>query len=184
MKKITLVVTTLIVFLGVGIAADCAAQAKRSKSGKGRIGLGVNLNRADVRYDLDSMSAIDGFLEFQFGSGSETFGLDETNFGIGAYYLRRMNVSKPVGTHLLAGFEFETHDVGGGSGSDFTLFGGFGVEYFLPGTNQFSGEANIGLGLHFLSEKVRGAKGTGTQLGIEDLTGGVVMLRYYFEKSK
>lgn len=174
MKKISLTLAMLVAGLAVGAASDAA-----DKAGRGRIGLGLNLGRADLRYDLDTMSAVDGFLDLSLGSGGA--GFDETDFGIGGYYLRRMTKADPVGAHLLGGFRFGSRDEGGATFSDFTLFGGIGAEYFFPGTKQFSVEANVGLGIHFVNTKVKGLSATGTQLSIDDLTRGGIMLRYYFQ---
>lgn len=173
MKKISLMLAMLMAVLAAGAASAAA------KGGSGRIGLGLNLGRADLRYDLDTMSAIDGFLDLSLGSGG--VGFDDTDFGIGGYYLRRMTKADPVGAHLLAGFRFGSLDRGGATLSDFTLFGGIGAEYFFPGTKQISLEASVGLGIHFLNSKVGGLSTTGTQLSIDDLTRGGIMLRYYFQ---
>jgi hypothetical protein len=84
--------------------------------------------------------------------------------------------------HLLGGFSYTSGDMGAASESDFALFGGLGCEYYLPGTERLSLEGQIGVGLHFLSGKVDGGgSGSGMELTLGDLTGGTLMLRYYFD---
>jgi len=167
------------------------ALAARSSSGSTRIGLGLNLDRADFRMELSPENAIGGFLKFGVISGDAEGNL----IGIGGYYLQRLKPAKPVDFHFLAGLAINTGSdsgialmpdmlsmgMGADSVTDFMLFGGVGSEYFLPGTDQFSIEANVGLAIHFASAKAGDWDGSATMISIEDLTGAVVMLRYYFE---
>jgi hypothetical protein len=168
-----------------------ASGALAAKPFETRVGLGLNLDRADFRMELSPENAIGGFLKFGVISGDAKGNL----IGIGGYYLQRIKPPKPVDFHFLAGLAINTGSddgivfmpsilamgAGAESVTDFMLFGGVGSEYFLPGTTQFSIEANVGLAIHFASAKVGDADGSATMISIEDLTGAVVMLRYYFE---
>ena len=170
---------SLILVSAVGGA--CAAEKAAKKQGT-RYGLGMNLNRADVRFEMDKNYALDAFLGFDFLGGNDKYFSDMTQFTIGGYYLQWLTKRNPVGLHLLGGFSYTSGDMGVASESDFALFGGLGCEYYLPGTERLSLEGQIGVGLHFLSGKVDGGgSGSGMELTLGDLTGGTLMLRYYFD---
>ena len=181
------------VFLAVAILAALipASGVMARLSGSTRVGLGLNLDRADFRMELSPMNAIGGFLKFGVISGDAEGNL----IGIGGYYLQRIRPAKPVDFHFLGGLAINNGSdagiamlpsvlsmgVGADSVTDIMLFAGVGSEYFMPGSDQFSVEANVGLAIHFASAKVGDADGSATMISIEDLTGAVVMLRYYFE---
>lgn len=150
------------------------------------IGLGVSTNQADVRFMLDGRSAIDAFVNLGISSGDA----DTTDFGAGGYYVANLRETKPVYLHWLAGASFGTGKTSvtvslpviGPTTSTvktnaFSLFGGIGAEYFLPGTEVFSLEANVGARLEIL-----GGDADATTLSLANLTGGTIMLRYYFNK--
>lgn len=181
-----------------------ALASSQAMAKEGRIGLGLNLGRADLRYDLDAKSAVDGFLGFD-SLGGDAKG---TGFQIGAAYIKRIRPAEPVGLNFTGGLAFESTDGGvsmgslsvGAKTSSFDLFGGIGAEYFLPGTKQLSIEASVGLMIRFISQEVLTTATTAgpppffiptttvvkataksTEIGIADLTGGMIILRYYFE---
>lgn len=176
----------LVVVAVGGAGAGFAAQGDSAKGGSAagtpdwsnRIGVGVNLGRVDARYAIDSLNAVDVFVDLDVGSGDALF--EGTMFGTGGYYLRRLVEADPVGAHVLAGLSIGYDDVGGTESTDFAVFGGFGAEYFFPGTDKFSIEASIGLGAHFLSSDTSGVSNAGVRVRIDDLTSGLLMLRYYF----
>lgn len=180
--KFACLITLFASLILVTAAGDAGAAGTAAKTQGIRYGLGINLNRADVRFEMDDNYALDAFLGFDFLGGNDRYFTDLTEFTIGGYYLQWLTKRNPVGLHLLGGCAYTTDDMGAASESDFALFGGLGCEYYLPGTERLSLEGQIGVGLHFLSGKVDGAgSGSGMELSLGDLTGGTLMLRYYFE---
>lgn len=193
MKRHRMVMLGVAMGLLVSLLVPVPSQAARSSGSDNKWGLGLNLGRADFRFMLDSMSAVDGFVglsSVDAGGGSKS-----TDTSIGGYYLKRFFAPDPVDFHFLAGLSF-------GSGSTtisypilgnvsvknsiFSIFAGVGSEYFLPGTKQFSLEAEVGLQFDSTSTDVPNPISGGTSsvsgsgFGFKDLTGGLFMLRYYF----
>lgn len=180
--------------LAVGLAASLAASAwggtlgsggaagGRSRSGdeSPRMGLGLNLNRADLRFGLGGGGAIDAYLGFSSVSGDKPY-FDETTLAIGGYYVQSIKAADPVDFHFLAGLGYGSDNNGGLTASDIAIQGGVGVEYFLPGTKSLSIEADMGVGIHILGLKATGGSVSGTKIALEDLTGGILYVRYYFD---
>ena len=173
-----------------GGATGAGWAAAHGGADAGRLGLGVNLGRADIRKELDPMSAIDGFIGLDTQSAS---GASQTGLKIGGYYLKRLTAPEPVGFHFLGGLSYSIDNqsvtfagvTASNKLSTLSLFGGVGAEYFLPGTKQLSIEGDVGLSIDIISsETPNGTGGTTTSsstgIGIKDLTGGLFILRYYF----
>lgn len=174
--------SVLAVFAFLLASGAMAAPAAKSKSADLRYGVGLSLDRADLRVELDKLNAFGGYITF----GSANDG-DSTIFGLGGYYLKRFAEPKPVALHMMGGASISSADnwgaalpgagmLMGGKVTIFTLFGAIGAEYFLPGTNQLSIEANVGLGID-----IYGGDADGIGFSIRNIEGGLVMIRYYFD---
>ncbi len=180
--------------LAIGLAAGMAASAWGGTLGSGgpagggrsrgedspRMGLAMNLNRADLRFGLGGGGAIDAFVGFSSISGDKPY-FDDTTLAIGGYYVQSIKAADPVDFHFLAGLGYGSDNSGGITNSDIAIQGGVGVEYFLPGTKSLSIEGDVGLGIHILGAKASGGSVSGTKIALEDLTGGVIYVRYYFD---
>ena len=189
MKKIAVFSTLMAAGLVLATAARCAETAASAGNGPGRIGVGVNLGHADVRYELGARNAVGVIVKFRSISGKDlqmelvNAGIPvrdaSDRYGTGAYFMHRMTVPDPAGWHLIGGFDYTMDDACGAKLLDFSIYGGAGVEYFLPGTKQVSLEASIGMGLHFLKTKRVGAANQyATQMGFEPLLGGLILRLY------
>jgi len=193
MKRRRMMVMGVVMGLLVSPLVSVPSHAARAAESGNKWGLGLNLGRADFRFMLDSMSAVDGFVglsSVDAGGGSKT-----TDTSIGGYYLKRFFAPDPVDFHFLAGLSFGSGSVGVSvppfgtlteKNSVFSIFAGVGSEYFLPGTKQFSLEAEVGLQFDSTSTDVPNpitggtSSVSGSGFGFRDLTGGLFMLRYYF----
>jgi len=180
---------------GIGVLVAAVALAGTAlaapEGNASRLGLGVNLNRLDVRYELDALSAVGGY-----------FGVDTANKDLGTvvefggYYLKRLKAAEPASLHLLGGLSYGTDNTGGegtlssiigavwgggrGVAGDavkrLTFFAGAGAEYFLPGTRSLSVEGDVGLIVQIISDGE-----TATRVAVGNLAGGLFMLRYYLD---
>jgi hypothetical protein len=189
MRKIAIYSVLMTVGLVLATAARCAETAASAGGGLGRIGVGVNLGHADVRYELGARNAVGVVVKFRSISGKDLqadllaaqFPVRDASdrYGTGAYFMHRMTLPDPAGWHLIGGFDYTQDDACGAKLLDFSLYGGAGFEYFLPGTKQVSLEASIGMGLHFLKTQFTGAAShTATQMGFEPLLGGLTLRLY------
>ena len=168
----------------VVVPEDAVAGGGPLGPGRSRFGIAVNLARADMRYELDPVNAVGIHLGIEMFGG----GFKSHEFAFGGYFLRRIIEPSPLGMHYLGGMAVEASDDGLlEEYTEITVFAGMGVEYFLPGTSQLSVEASVGVALMSRDRKIKeeiGGTGEikrGAGLAIRDLTGGVVMLRYYCE---
>jgi len=192
--KIARMFTIAVLMAALFPAAGALAASQQMTSSAPRIGLGLNLDRIDVRAEVRPELAVGGFLKFDMISSSED-ALEGSLLGVGVYALVRTNMAKPAMLHFMGGLSILTASDRGSlllpwdqmlategykGFTDVALFAGIGSEYFLPGTDQFSIEGDLGLALHFTSYKTDDDSDSATRISLEDLTGAVVMLRYYF----
>lgn len=168
----------------VVVPEDVAGSGGPLGPGRSRLGVAVNLDRADLRYELDPVNAVGIHLGLELFGG----GFKSHDFSFGGYFLRRITEPDPLGLHYLGGMAVEAMDDGLlEEYTEITVFAGMGVEYFLPGTRQLSIEASVGVGLMSRDRKIKETIGgtgeikRGAGIAIRDLTGGIVMIRYYFE---
>ncbi len=145
------------------------------------VGIGLGINKADVRLAFDPTNALGVTLAFQTLSGD----MEGSQFGFGAYYLMRMNPPKPMSIHFIGGIDIRSIDqmmtsfsgvdlYAAGKYTTFTLYGGLGAECFLAGTDAFSVEGNVGFAIVNLSGDAKA-----TLIGIIDPM-ETIMLRAYF----
>jgi len=172
----------LMAVLGFAFLASGMAGAA-GKGSQMRMGLGLGINRADMRFVLSDTTAADAYLGLNTMSGDA----DTTDFSLGGYFLSKIINARPADLHWLAGGSIGSSKmtapsttvlgvkVGGGSATATTisLFGGIGSEYFLPGTENLSIEANIGAQLDILT-----GDASGTGIGLSSMNG--LTFRYYF----
>lgn len=192
--SVGVLVAAMVVAAAGAWAAASSGKATGRGEDEGRIGLGVNLGRADVRYEMNPEMAIDGFLGLDTESGG---GLSNTGITVGGYFLGRITKPDPVSFLWVAGLAYDSQSVSTTitvpvlgsvtsktSQGTFSIQGGVGAEYFFPGTKQFSIEARVGLSIDFISDSVdtggTSSSVSSTGFGLKDLTGGIFMLRYYF----
>ncbi len=190
MKAFRTVGLAVIAVALTGSVFAAGKEGSTTKEGQGRIGIGMNLSSAEATYGLDTKSAIGVGIVLDSVSGDSK----STGLGFTGWYQSKIKSADPVEFFFLAGLGYESNDVGDNdTTSAFNLFGGIGVEYFVPGTKSLSIEAKVGLLIQFLSEEmtvtdinpVTGlpftatAKASSTRIAFEDLSGALFVIRYY-----
>jgi hypothetical protein len=179
--------TIVVAAVAVSLSGPALAAEQAGGGGQGRIGIGMNLGSAEATYSIDAASAVGARIDLDLKSGD----FDTTTLGFDAWYQMDIMSADPVKFFGLAGLGYGStkEAVSTGSGNVVTtdsgirLFGGVGTEYFVPGTKSLSIEAKVGLMVEFLSTKTvtpfRTTKSSGTEISIQDLTGGLFVIRYY-----
>ncbi len=171
-----------------------------------RLGADLGIDQLGVRAEIMNDNVVDLFLDFSSLSQIDrttALGLgQETAFGFGLQYARRIVNTDPVSFLVLGGLRYESQqfdrevDIGRNTIVTQTMttdrvgvYAGAGAEYFLPGSKRFSLSADAGITILSLSHTVETptaantiviSSDSGVDVSLGALPNGNVLFHYYF----